>query len=134
MNIVLDTHSHTIASGHAYNTINEMAFAAKEKGIELLAITEHGPKMPYTCGLYYFENLRAVRREKYGVQLLMGAEVNIVDNDGNLDLSDSILKQMDICIASLHRDCCMPGTKEQNTNAYIGAMKKPKYYDYWSSG
>ena len=45
---VLDSHSHTVASGHAYNTINEMAQAAAEKGLELLALTEHSMKMPGT--------------------------------------------------------------------------------------
>ena len=41
MNYVLDVHTHTIASGHAYNTMREMAKAASEKGLELLGITEH---------------------------------------------------------------------------------------------
>ena len=43
---VLDSHTHTLASGHAYNTITEMAQAAADKGLSLLAITEHGPAMP----------------------------------------------------------------------------------------
>ena len=45
MKIEIDTHSHTLASGHAYNTIREMAQAASEKGLKALAITEHAPKM-----------------------------------------------------------------------------------------
>ena len=49
MNFVLDTHTHTVASGHAYCTIREMAKAASEKGLELLGITEHGPMMPGSC-------------------------------------------------------------------------------------
>lgn len=43
---VLDLHTHTYASGHAYNTMNEMAYAAKEKGLQLLGITDHAPAMP----------------------------------------------------------------------------------------
>ena len=46
---VLDLHTHTIVSGHAYCTLREMAKAASEKGLELLGITEHAPKMPGTC-------------------------------------------------------------------------------------
>ena len=46
MKYVLDAHTHTIASGHAYSTIREMAKAASEKGLELLGITEHSMKMP----------------------------------------------------------------------------------------
>ena len=74
-----DLHTHTIASGHAYNSIREMAKSASEKGLEVLGITEHAPKMPGTCHRIYFQNLKVVPREMYGVQLLIGAEVNILD-------------------------------------------------------
>ena len=43
MKLIADTHSHTLASGHAYSTIREMVRAAFEKGMEAFAITEHGP-------------------------------------------------------------------------------------------
>ena len=46
---VMDLHTHTVASGHAYCTLREMAKAASDKGLELLGITEHAPKMPGTC-------------------------------------------------------------------------------------
>ena len=46
MRDVLDIHTHTLISGHAYNTIMEMAHAASEKGLELLGITDHAPEMP----------------------------------------------------------------------------------------
>ena len=42
----LDTHTHTVASGHAYSTIHEMVEFAKQKGLSLLAITDHAPTMP----------------------------------------------------------------------------------------
>lgn len=125
MNLVLDTHSHTLASGHAYSTIKEMVEAAKEKDLELLAITEHGSAMPGTCSEIYFLNLRVVRREMMGVKLLLGTELNILDYEGKLDMHEYIYKEMDIIIASLHTPCIEPGTKEQNTNAFIGAMKNP---------
>ena len=46
MEYYLDSHAHTIASGHAYNTIFEMAEAAAQKGLKLLALTEHAVAMP----------------------------------------------------------------------------------------
>ena len=64
-----DLHTHTIASGHAYNTIQEMAKAAKEKGISLLGITEHSMTMPGTCSEIYIQNLWNANRYYYGVQL-----------------------------------------------------------------
>ena len=121
----VDTHTHTIASGHAYNTIMEMASAAKEKGLKLLCITEHGIAMPDTCHKFYFENLRVVPRNIKGMELLLGTEANVIDYTGQLDMDDSLLKQMDIVIASLHMFCLKPGTVEENTNALIGAMKNP---------
>lgn len=125
MKFVLDSHTHTIASGHAYNTIREMVIAAKEKELELIAITDHGPKMPGAFSDFYFVNFGAVEKNKFGVELLLGSEVNIMDYNGTLDLNDNILKKLDIVIASLHLPCISPGTKEENTKAYLNVMKNP---------
>lgn len=125
MNIVIDTHSHTIASGHAYNTIEEMAKAASEKGIKILAITEHAPNMPGTCHEFYFHNLKVVNRMRHGVELLLGVELNVIDYEGHVDLNEETLLGLDIAIASLHMPCIKPGTIDENTNALIGAMKNP---------
>ena len=65
MRYLIDTHTHTIASGHAYNTIDEMTRKANSIGLENLAITEHTPKMPGSCNMLYFTNLKVLpsRRE-----------------------------------------------------------------------
>lgn len=125
MNYVLDTHTHTLASGHAYSTLREMAYAASTKGLELLGITEHAPQMPGTCHKFYFHNLRIVERQMYGVELLLGAELNILDPDGTVDLPEATLQRLDLTIASLHTPCFKPGTLEENTKAYINAIKNP---------
>lgn len=122
---ILDTHTHTLASGHAYSTIRENAQAAAKKGLELLAITEHAPKLWGSCQTIYFQNLRVVDRHAYDVELLMGAELNILDEQGNIDLVLRTLKQMDLTIASLHIPCITPGSREFNTEACINAMKNP---------
>lgn len=125
MKYVLDMHSHTIASGHAYSTITEMAKAASEKGLELLGITEHAPMMPGSCQKIYFQNFRVIPRERFGVKLMFGVELNIMDYKGTVDLDDEVLKKTDLRIASLHAPCIKPGTKVQNTSALIHAMKNP---------
>ncbi len=102
MKILADTHSHTLASGHAYSTITEMAEAAAAKGLEVLALTEHAPKMPGTCGMFYFQNLDVVPRMQKGVRLLMGAEVNIMDPDGTIDIPEDTCRDLDIVVASIH--------------------------------
>ena len=126
MKIAIDTHSHTIASGHAYCTIREMAAAAAKKGLSGLAITEHAPTMPGTCHAFYFSNLKVLPRQMSGVEMLFGVELNILDSNGNIDLSEALLKEMDLVIASLHLPCfTKEADKEEYTNAYLNVMKNP---------
>lgn len=122
---ILDTHTHTLASGHAYSTIRENAQAAAKKGLELLAITDHAPKLWGSCQTIYFQNLKVIDRHAYDVELLMGVELNILDEQGNIDLPLRTLKQMDLTVASLHIPCITPGSREFNTEACINAMKNP---------
>ena len=122
---IMDTHTHTLASGHAYSTIRENAETAARKGLELLAITEHAPRMSGSCQLIYFQNLKVVDRHAYDVELLLGAELNILDERGTVDLPERTLSQLDIAIASLHTPCITPGSREYNTQACLNAMKNP---------
>ena len=127
LNYLADLHTHTVASGHAYNTINEMVNAAKAKHLSILGITEHSMTMPGTCHEFYFNNLRNAKRDYGdGLELLLGVELNIIDYDGNVDMSDELIKQMDVVIASIHADIgYTPGTIEENTKSIIGAIKNP---------
>lgn len=126
MRFEADTHAHTLASGHAYNTIREMAEAGAEKGLKALALTEHAPEMPGTCQLFYFQNIDVVPRQMSGIQMLFGAELNIMDPDGTVDLPERVCKGLDIVIASIHPPCYgLEHTREENTRAYIEVMKKP---------
>lgn len=125
MKYLIDTHTHTIASGHAYSTVNEMIAYAKETGMSLLSITEHAPSMPGTCHSFYFHNLRIFKGRDFGIPLLLGAELNITDYKGTIDLDESTLKDLDIKIASIHLPCMKIGSARENTDAYIGAMKNP---------
>ena len=122
---VVDLHTHTIASGHAYNTIQEMISGAAQRGLELLGITEHAPAAPGACHEYYFKNLHVIPRKQQGVRLLFGAELNICSYDGGVDLPDRIAERLDFCIASLHISCIAPGSAAQNTAAVLAAMEKP---------
>ncbi len=133
MDFLLDSHSHTFMSGHAYNTVQEMALAAKEFGLKALAITEHGPTIPGTCAPIYFTNFNVIDRRMYGIELLMGIELNIVDYQGGLDLSSGSLRKIDVGIASVHPNvgngenypAYIPGDVKENTRAYLGAMESP---------
>ena len=118
-------HTHTIASGHAFSTLQEMAKAGAEKGLKLLGITEHTPSMPGTCPLIYFRNLHVVPRTMYGIELMMGAEINILDVDGHIDLDESYMKLLDLRIAGIHSLCYEQGTVEQNTHGMIQVISNP---------
>ncbi|MCI8430746.1 MAG: phosphatase [Lachnospiraceae bacterium] len=125
MRDILDVHTHTIASGHAYNTMMEMIRAAQDKGLEVYGITEHAPRMPGTCHDFYFHNLKVVERRHGDLEVLLGAELNILDEKGNVDLDEPYLGRMDVTIASLHTPCIAPGSRERNTECLIQAMKNP---------
>lgn len=125
MHFLMDTHIHTVASGHAYSTWSENAKMASEKGLTAIAITDHAPAMEHTTCHAYFANLHVIPNELYGVKIYKGIELNILDFDGHVDMDDRILQKLDIAIASLHTPCLTPGTKEQNTNAVLRMMEHP---------
>lgn len=126
MDFELDVHTHTIASGHAYGTLTEMAREAAARGLKILGITEHAHYMPGTCDDLYFVNLRIVPREMFGIRLMLGAELNIMDYEGTIDLPDWIIDRLDLRIASIHGNLYPLGTIEQNTAAVLAAMKDPR--------
>ena len=120
-----DLHTHTLASGHAYNTITEMIHMASQKGLPILGISDHAPAMPGSAQDIYFWNFKAVPKEMEGVRVLFGCELNIMDYKGTIDLSQKALSRLDYAIASLHDLCLAFGTKEENTAAVLGALENP---------
>lgn len=134
MKYLLDSHTHTLVSGHAYNTIQEMVLTAKNIGLKAIAITDHGPTIPGTCAPIYFTNYNVIDRSMYeGIELFMGVELNIVDYEGKVDIPSSGLRKIDVGIASIHPNVSngerypayIPGDWKQNTRAYLGAMENP---------
>ncbi len=125
MKIFFDLHSHTIASGHAFSTLKENIKSASEKGLYAYGFSEHAEALPGGVTKYYFLNVRVVPKIIDGVHIFCGAEANIIDFDGNIDIDEFTCKRLDYVIASLHVPCIAPGNIEQNTNALIGAMRNP---------
>lgn len=125
MKFVADLHIHTISSGHAYSTVMEIARAAADKGLEMIAITDHGPAMPGAPHAYHFGNLRILPNELFGVEILKGVEANVIDRAGHLDLEDDRLAPLDIVLAGLHHVCSPNGCVAENTEMMINAIKNP---------
>ena len=122
MKLLMDTHIHTVASGHAYSTVDENLRWAAEKGLELVALTDHAPGMKDTTGHAYFANLHVLPEKLHGVRLLRGIELNIMDYNGTVDMDDKVLSRLDLGIASLHVPCIRPGSRKENTAALITAL------------
>lgn len=121
-----DLHTHSIASGHAYSTIAEMAQGAKAKDLSYLALTEHGPNLPGAAHIYYFGNLRVVPPRIAGVNILRGVEANISSSAGELDLPVSILARLDWVLAGFHPDAGFGGAGVKvNTRAVLEVLANP---------
>ncbi|MGQ9472888.1 MAG: phosphatase [Candidatus Caldatribacteriaceae bacterium] len=120
-----DLHVHTIASGHGYSTVLENARVALRKGLLFLGIADHSPSMPGGSSRFYFEAKGHFPKEIEGLQVYFGAEVDIVNLDGKLDLEDKILSQLDFVIISFHPQVFKGGSKEENTTALLHALDNP---------
>ncbi|MGO9127471.1 MAG: DNA polymerase/3'-5' exonuclease PolX [Terriglobales bacterium] len=101
-----DVHMHTVETD-GRNTIEEMAEAAREHGYKYMAITDHSKNLAFANGLddkravEHIKRIRAANAAAEGIRIFAGIEVDILA-DGTLDLSDSVLEQMDLVIASVH--------------------------------
>lgn len=121
-----DMHTHSIASGHGTScTISEMAKSAARKGLKLLGITDHGPATMAAGTSSYFRSLTFSPKKRLGVELMYGIELNILDTQGNVDLEEDLLCRLDYAIASMHAQNYRPGTREENTRAFLNVMKNP---------
>lgn len=126
MKALIDLHTHTLVSGHAYSTVQENIQGAINSGLKYLGISEHAPNMPGGPHPYYFHNIYCIPREVDGLKILRGIEANIIDYQGNTDVEDDMLKHIDYVIASLHTPCIKSGSKEENTNAILNVMENQK--------
>lgn len=126
MNILVDTHTHTNASTHAYSTLEENVRHAKQIGLEAIAMTNHAPGTPDSPHIWHFSNApKCLPRDIDGVKILFGAEVSILDEDGSVDLPPDVLSALDVVIASIHRDAFAPQNRKVHTHAYLNVLDNP---------
>jgi putative hydrolase len=123
MHFTLDIHCHTVLSGHAYSTVTENAEHAASIGLTHIGVSDHGPAMPGGPHLYNFVNLWILPEIIHGVRVLRGAECNIMDEQGALDLEAPVLAQMDFVIAAFHRGTMKMTNSETHTRTLIAAME-----------
>jgi DNA polymerase (family 10) len=122
-----DVHMHTVETD-GRNTIEEMAEAAKEHGYKYMAITDHSKNLAFANGLddkravEHIHRIRVVNDKLGDIRIFAGIEVDILA-DGALDLSDSVLEQMDIVIASVHSH--FNQTPAEMTDRLLKAVENP---------
>ena len=125
--ILLDIHTHSLASGHgSRDTVTDMARAAAAVSLDILGISEHGPATPGSASSSYFRNLRLAERRRFGITLLYGAELNILNENGDVDLDDELIETLDYALVSMHPDTFRSGSAASNTQAFINAMRHPR--------
>ena len=123
VHLIADLHTHTLASGHAYGTIREMAQAAAERKLPILGVSEHAPGIPGTIEPIYFWNLHCIPRTLYGVDVYHGSEINILEG-GKLSLEDRYIDRLDYAIAGIHSMCYANQGAAGNTKNTILCMEK----------
>ncbi len=123
--ILGDLHVHSKWSDGAHS-FEELAEAAKKRGYQYIAITDHSKSLPVAGGLSESElrkqikEIRKLNKKLRGIPLLTGAEMDILP-DGRLDIPDDILAQLDIVIAAIHSG--FKQSKGQLTKRIVNAMK-----------
>lgn len=124
-----DLHMHTTASDGAA-TVREMAMAAREKGYEYIAVTDHSKRLTIAHGMdetRLREQLEAIDRlneELEGIRILKSAEVDIME-DGTLDLPDTVLQALDFTVCAVHYK--MHLSSEKQTERILRAMENPHF-------
>lgn len=125
MRLLVDTHTHTVVSGHAFSTLLENLDFAAKRGLEGIVTSEHSEKVPGVQPNFTIRIQNCFPKEYNGVRIIKGAEVNIMDYSGQVDMKREHLMVPDFVIASLHDVTISSGTKMENTQAMIGALQNP---------
>lgn len=124
--ILLDIHTHCLSSGHGtHDTITDMARTAAGRSLKILGFSDHGPATPGSADSSYFRNLLLADRKKFGISLLYGVELNILNKEGDVDLEDGLTASLDYAFISMHHPVFASGTTASNTDACIRAMQHP---------
>lgn len=128
MNIEVDTHTHTILSGHAHSTLMENAAAAARIGLKGFVLTDHGPAIPAAPPDFNLGTLEFLPESIDGVRVYHGVEANIVDYEGKIDIREKYIKLIDFVIAGIHEVVIRTGGLKKDTEAVLGALNN-KYVD-----
>jgi putative hydrolase len=126
----IDLHIHTILSGHAFGTFYDIVKEAKKKEMTMIAITDHGPAIPNGSQKEVFTGTHKRMPKIEGIKVLFGCETNLITKEGNLDIQEKHLKDLDIVLFGFHSsaEAYKDLGKEENTKAIIKALNKNRIH------
>ncbi len=125
MKFLIDLHTHTNTTPHAYSSLEENIRAGKEKGIKIIANTMHGPFLQDSPHWWAIANQRTLPEYIDGIRILKGVEANVINKNGDIDINNKVIEICDIVIGGFHS---IPeygdiDNIEKNTTAIINVMK-----------
>ncbi|MDD3607533.1 MAG: PHP domain-containing protein [Candidatus Moranbacteria bacterium] len=124
----IDLHIHTVASGHAQCTILEYLNQAMKFKMKMIGISDHAPSTDTLTTETYFLTLERIPKKISGIRLLRGVEANIINSEGDLDLTHDTIKRLDYVMAGFHRNKFYKNKgKVLNTNTMINALRQRNF-------
>jgi len=128
MNLLVDLHTHTVASGHAYCTVNELVEKANQLSLEAIAITDHGPGLPDGPHIFHFLNQERFKTIPGNCTVLSGVEEDLAGANGEVYLPENILSHLEIILIGLHpypNGWAYTNSKKIVLNSLLKAMENP---------
>lgn len=126
LKILVDTHTHTNCSDHAFGTICENIHYGKQRGLEMVCMTNHTPAIPDAAHKWHFVTMKELPDYIEGVRVLCGCEVNILNNNGDLDMSNEELAGMAVVVASIHGPCYDSRKLMDHTETWLNVINNPQ--------
>ena len=128
MDYQIDLHVHSNTNPHAFSTIEENVTYAAEKGMKVIAITNHGPALLDTPHWWQLLNIRVLPNIIKGVRVLKGVEANVIGENGEFDINQAIYQHLDIILCGFHgcREYHKYQPIEKNTKSAINIIKSQK--------
>ncbi|MDR1391585.1 MAG: phosphatase [Clostridiales bacterium] len=127
MKVLVDTHTHTCVSAHAYSTLKENLDIAKEKGLEMIVMTDHAPNMVDGAHMWHFYSMAWLPKKVNGIKILSGIEVDVLDG-GILDVCEKDFVnhfKPEVVVASFHEPLYKPKTMRDHTEAWLNVVRNP---------
>jgi len=127
MELTVDLHTHSVASGHAYSTVLELAQAGTARGLEAIAITDHGPGLPQGPHPFHFSNQSRFVHLRAPCCILSGVEDDLSGPDGQLYLSEQLLAPLDVVLVGVHPyGWAGTATRAAIQRSLLRAMERPR--------